>query len=98
MFLRLFLHYDRQRKKLPPIIFLIIFSLQSIMVGVAGFWGGVFSTGGIYLLMVGVVGFLTQDFLNNLSIHLPLKFDILCSFSSIYLPFLFLEHYVFRFF
>jgi len=24
----------------------------SIMVGVAGFWGGVFSTGGIYLLMV----------------------------------------------
>ena len=31
------------------------YGLQSIMVGVAGFWGGVFSTGGIYLLMVRMV-------------------------------------------
>ena len=31
------------------------YGLQSIMVGVAGFWGGVFSTGGIYLLMVNIL-------------------------------------------
>merc|ERR1719209_595622 len=52
MFLFLACHFGKVTAMDEEEGFLQTEEFYSIMVGVAGFWGGVFSTGGIYLLMV----------------------------------------------